>query len=340
MPVLRLVKTLFLIAVATVLSFSLGARAKDKKSSDADKTQVEAAEAFKTGQALFNKGEYLEAATAFERAYHLAPHPAVLANIGYCYEEAGDYPRAVEVFRKYLKQPNPDRPDSNREIAALLKKLERKVGNLLVNCRPTRCEVTVDNIPRGMAPTSLVLLAGTHIVDVAAVDGIETRHYEVTIKAGGEFEVDADLSASPPSPYQPPPVKQDKEPPPLSDTSPVSQKASPRLRAPFWVATAATVAGAGSVAVFAGLTHKTREQFDEGGSTDAELKERGENLRLGTNIAIGVTAAAATTALVLAIVDLKRDPEKNAKNRKAAQLPKFRLNLNGWSFIEMSVAFH
>lgn len=321
-------RTLSTLTVIIALSWSRALPADDGPT---DQDRVEAASAFQTGRSLFDEGAYLEAAEAFKRAYRFVSHPAVLANIGFCYRAAGDHPRAVEFFREYLREPNPKTPKKNAEIRAYLKETRSKVGDLQITCSPVRCEITVDTVSRGLAPATIVLLAGDHSVDVASIDGEEVRHYEVTIPAGGKLELDVNLmNQSPPKALptvKSPPLETSKEPP-------------RRLRAPFWIAAGTTVIGAGAAAVLGGLSNKTLDDFKNTGSTDTALKTRGENLTLGANIAIGVTAAAAAAAIVFAVVDIKRDPNEDASATEVSREAKLRLGLTyGPSFLGVRGTF-
>jgi tetratricopeptide (TPR) repeat protein len=258
-----------------------------------EKDRVQAAESFKAGQALFEKGEYIQAAAAFERAYFLAPHPSALANIGFCYDEAGDYPRAVVAFRKYMLQPNPETPKDTLKIERYLQRMKSKVGDLVVKCSPGTCDVTVDHVPYGVAPDIIVLLAGPHVVTVAPARGDPIRQYHIDVPKGGQVVLDVDFSAAPPLP----------EVPRINEVEPTS----PRLGAPFWVASSITVLGLATTIALGVLNTQNRQDFEAGGSVDPALKERGERLNLGVGLVAGATAAAAATAIVLAIVDVKRN---------------------------------
>jgi tetratricopeptide (TPR) repeat protein len=303
MPLLRLIHAIFLWTLITSLSFGLLAKAEDEKLTEPEKDQ--AAASFLAGQELFRQGAYLEAAAAFEKANSLRPHPHALANIGYCYDEASDYPRAVEAFRKYLENPTQENPQFNARIKNRLKELEPKVGDLEVKCHSLRCEVIADGISRGVSPKSFVLLAGSHEVQVVALDEGVTLNYAVTI-AGGEKTV-LDVALPRPQPSKP----TDATHGPSVETAPKSDKEPIRLRAPFWVATAATVVGVGAVAVLGGLNYSNMEDFKKAGSDDVQLKERGDSLTLGSKIAVGLTAATAVTAIICAIIDLKRSRGKS-----------------------------
>lgn len=295
MSVLQITKNVAILTAVTVLFWGSAALAQGNPEADSEQ-EDEAAKAFRAAQELFARKEYLEAAAAFKQAYSLAPHPSVLANIGYCYDEAGDYPLAVEIYRKYLEKPNPDDPKTNEDVAKYLEKIQSKVGDLRINCFSGRCDMTVDSVPRGSGPIHLILPPGAHTVDVVSVDGSRARHYNVVVPRGGEIVLEVEL------------------------THPVDKSAtdSRRLRAPFWIATGATAAGLVSVAVLGGLTNKVLKDFDQGGREDPNLEDRGKNLRLGTNIAIGLTSAAATMALVFAIIDIKRAKDKDGKGQRTS----------------------
>jgi tetratricopeptide (TPR) repeat protein len=310
MPLLRPINAIFLWTVITVLSWGCAAKAQDGNLTEAEKDL--AAASFLTGQALFKQGDYLAAAAAFEEANRLRPHPYAMANIGHCYDAANDYPRAVEAFRKYVEHPSQENPQFNEKLEKRLKELEPKVGDLDVKCHSLRCEVIADGISRGVSPTSFVLLAGSHEVRVVALDEGETQNYAVTI-AGGEKTV-LDVALPRPQPSKP----TDATHVPAVETKPKSDKEPVRLRAPFWVATAATAVGLGAVAVLGGLNYSNKEDFKKGGSDDVQLKERGDNLTLGSKIAVGLTAATAVTAIVCAIFDLKRNRGKKDHRHGAA----------------------
>lgn len=309
-----------------------------------DVVTAEAAEAFQRGQNLFADEEYLKAAEAFEWAYRLAPHPDVLANIGYCYDEVGDYPRAVEFYRKYLANPNPRDLDTIENIKKYLKKLEAKVGDLRINCEPESCTVKVDNVRRGSAPVSLVLFSGNHTVEVVSTKNGKSRRHNIYLHPGRERVLDIDLTKTPPQdplpPPEPPAPKPDPSTPGPSPVEIDSPSPGPVLRAPFWVFMATTIAGGITAGVLGGLAYATWDKFRSGDATDVQLKQRGENLRLGTNIAIGATAAAATTSIILAIVDVKRARDEDAKNRKKERLyGRFKPTLSFCSAAQLCMSF-
>ena len=302
--------------IASILTWSIPALSSDGEPTEAEKDQ--AARAFRDGQDLSKKGEYRRAAKAFEKAYRLHRHPSALANIGQCYHAVGDYPRAVEAFRKYFESPNPEVPAFNKKAEKTLKELESKVGDLRVGCRPNGCLVTVDDVFRGMTPLHVALLPGEHDVEVATTDEDRKEHYRVTVRAGREHLLEADLTR------------------PDSETA----SDSPRLRAPFWVLSAATLVAAGGTAVLGGLNLKTIKDFERGGSTDDSLQERGNQLNLATAIAGGVTGALGVTAIILAIVDLTRESHEDDRGQETAVMPLFGLDSAGGVYAGIRFRFH
>jgi hypothetical protein len=65
------------------------------------------------GFAFFDKKEFAEAASAFDAAYRAQPFSAFLCNAAMAYQEALDYPNAIQRYRSFLAaEPNP--PDLAR----------------------------------------------------------------------------------------------------------------------------------------------------------------------------------------------------------------------------------
>jgi len=56
---------------------------------------------FDTGTLLYDRGEFLDAAKEFERAYQEAPLPAFMYNVASAYDKGGERKKAVEAYRKY-----------------------------------------------------------------------------------------------------------------------------------------------------------------------------------------------------------------------------------------------
>src|SRR5206468_2797965 len=65
------------------------------------------------GFAFFDKKQFAEAASAFDAAYKAQPFSAFLCNAAMAYQEALDFPNAIQRYRSFLAaEPNP--PDLAR----------------------------------------------------------------------------------------------------------------------------------------------------------------------------------------------------------------------------------
>ena len=85
-----------------------------------------ARQAYDQATAAFGLGHYAEAAEKYETAFSLRPDPALLYDAAQAYRLAGNRPRALELYRNYLRlYPNRQNADEARnQVAALTKALE------------------------------------------------------------------------------------------------------------------------------------------------------------------------------------------------------------------------
>jgi tetratricopeptide (TPR) repeat protein len=65
---------------------------------------------YETGTLLFDRGEFVDAAKEFERAYQEQPRPELLYNVASAYDKGGERRKAVEYYRKYVAAM-PSSPD-------------------------------------------------------------------------------------------------------------------------------------------------------------------------------------------------------------------------------------
>ncbi len=114
----RLLVALFAIVVCLTVPAVRLARAQDAAVEEMRKH-------FETGQSLFEKGEFQKAADEFMAAYAAKPFPAFLFNAGVCYERLQQYPKAIELFQRYLKE-SPDALDK-KDVEARIKQLQDQI---------------------------------------------------------------------------------------------------------------------------------------------------------------------------------------------------------------------
>ncbi len=81
----------------------------------------EAKLAFAAGKVAFERGEYEQALSQFQRANLIAPAPSLSYNIGKTYEKMGRYRDAVLAFERYLELAGPPQSDDDRKFQDELK---------------------------------------------------------------------------------------------------------------------------------------------------------------------------------------------------------------------------
>ncbi|MBN1774247.1 MAG: tetratricopeptide repeat protein [Deltaproteobacteria bacterium] len=179
--------------------------------------QAAAGQAFEIGMRLMEEQNWAGALAAFQRAYDLAPHYAVLFNIGFCQKQLQRYPEALEAFQRYLAEGGDQvRPEKRVEAEQAIADLQIFLSRVRVVVSVDGAEVRVDGVPRGTSPlpAPLVLGAGHHLIEARAA---EHRDARVEFDLGGAEEREVSLTletlvavAPPPPPPPPPPP----EPPP------------------------------------------------------------------------------------------------------------------------------
>jgi len=78
--------------------------------------------------AAFGLGRYAEAAEKYEAAFSLRPDPALLYNAAQSYRLAGNKPRALELYRNYVRlyPDGTNAEDARTHVAALKKAIEEE----------------------------------------------------------------------------------------------------------------------------------------------------------------------------------------------------------------------
>lgn len=85
----------------------------------------QAKQLFVGGKALFDNKDYEGAVVMFEAAYRLAKKPLLLYNVGYTYDELGDFERALFFYEKFLADADP-RVAVYQEVKQLTEQLRAK----------------------------------------------------------------------------------------------------------------------------------------------------------------------------------------------------------------------
>lgn len=243
-----------------------------------DDAQAEASRSFEIGMRLMEEQNWAGALAAFQRAYDLAPHYAVLFNIGFCQKQLQRYPEALEAFQRYLADGGDRiRPEKRAEAEQAIADLQIFLSRVRIVVSVDGAEVLVDGAPRGTSPLAepLVLGAGHHVVEARAADHRDAR-VEFDLGGAEEREIALTLEAlvavapPPPPPPPPPPV----EPPPVQPP-PVEPPPPEEPEAWYddwlgWTLGGVGLAAAGVGAVFLiGASNKAAASEDEVDMEDA-----------------------------------------------------------------------
>ena len=131
----------------------------------------EAKKFFQWAQRLYKQAQYAEAIAKFEEAYRVKPHPVIFYNIGRCYEQLGEIPKALRNYRDYLRlvPEAADRETVTDAIANLERRLKEKgVQQLMLFADPAEARIEVDGKEIGSSPATVELVPGNHRVAVRA----------------------------------------------------------------------------------------------------------------------------------------------------------------------------
>ena len=167
----------------------------------ADNTK-EAGDRFDLGLEFFEAGDYAAALAEFEEAYRLAPHYAVLFNIGVTQKRLFQYGEAVRTLRRYLDAGGKDIPPERRTIVeqelAEIRSLTAEV-KIVVN-GPAGARIAIDGDGVGVAPLGDTVLVrpGRHTL-TATLGGYRTATETIQVVSGQSTAVELTLIAIPKS---------------------------------------------------------------------------------------------------------------------------------------------
>lgn len=272
-------------------------------------TKSKAASKFRAAEKAFKRHDYAVAASGFEEAYSILPHPAALFNAATAHQKAGKLTRAANLCARYLRDAPED--DSRREKAnALIGELTPKLGRVEIEDRGA-LDVQID----GSLPEAELTYVdpGDHVVTGRFGDKVVQR--KIAVVAGSlvrvTLEPERNLPAAGPNEEPEFEAKQDV----------VKDEGKGGL-APTWfyLGLGATVV-LGGATVWSGLdTNKARDDYDKA-PTQAGLDE-GRSKQSRTNLLLGATAVigAGTAVIGLFLTDFSSKKSQPAPAPEDAEL--------------------
>ena len=148
----------FALALGIALLCALPVRAQD---SSIEEAKAHAARA----KVHYDLGEYDKAAEEYIQVYRIKPLPALLYNIAQSYRQAGQYEKAKQFYKSYLRESK-DATASNR---AAIEKAIREIEELQAKERRAK-----DGPPKGIAQTPAVTGGAPTLAPPAAAPAPQT----------------------------------------------------------------------------------------------------------------------------------------------------------------------
>jgi hypothetical protein len=143
-------------------------------------------EQFRAGVEAAHAARWPEALAAFARAYELAPQPVILFNLAGAQAQNGQLVRALESYRRFLREASTGPEASYRDaVATELRALESRIAHvrLVASGRLSTDDVWIDGeqLPRAALDLALPLDPGSHDV-VLRRAGVNLAHTTVTLR--------------------------------------------------------------------------------------------------------------------------------------------------------------
>jgi hypothetical protein len=278
-------------AFAWAIALALLAAPAVAQNQPANSTEL-AQQRFREAIEAYTEGRYSAAASLFDAADRLAPHPSTRYNAATAWEQAGEAARAATGYDAALAIASLD--EARRKVAEeRLAALKQGLGRVRVQ-RPLGAFVTVDHVQHVPVPTTFYLTPGSYELTVDYQG--KSSQSPLTIVAGREQELELDF----PEPQAAAPAAPREAFQPLPPASPpgdvwLTQKTW------GWVGVGAGVALTGAAIVLGVRALAARDEFVASGNTDAEARDDASDLRLASNVLWGSAAVVGVTGLVLVL---------------------------------------
>jgi hypothetical protein len=238
----------------------------------------------KLAKRFIRQKQFKRAVATFKQAYRYWARKEIQFNIALVYLEMGAKVKAYEHLRVFLRASD---PDVISRLPAPLARLRNELGVLRVTTPAKDLDIVVDGTRRGTGRAEVVVMPGEHQVRLER-SGETIQKKKLRVSGGATVVWDAEAVS------RPPPREGPDGPEPIAPSSDRKQ-----LHWAWFAAAAGLAVVAGGVVVGTGVkTLQLGEDYDADPSRD--LQKEGRRYKVATNVMIGVSAAAAVSAAVLA----------------------------------------
>jgi tetratricopeptide (TPR) repeat protein len=267
-----------------------GSKAHSSAGASSGDAAADARRFFEAAQKAFDAGRYVDAARAFEDAFHLKPHPAPLINAGDAWEKAGEYAKAAQDFQQVLglkQSTDQDRADAIDRLA----RLKPQLGTIeLLGKAGQRVRVDDNEFKGG---DKVYVFPGKHKVTLLDVDGARLRTLDVAAGTVRSVELSTLM-----------PTEEEIQQQHASHAGGGAHGGGGGIRPLTWVAYGVGVVGLAGTAVFGLQANSAANSFDQNPNRDDY--DRFNQDKLLTNISLGVGVVGVGVGTVLLLSDLKR----------------------------------
>ncbi|MBN2341891.1 MAG: tetratricopeptide repeat protein [Deltaproteobacteria bacterium] len=302
-------KLTFVIVTVVFLICKIGA---------AQESRIEAAQAaYAEGVALYEAGDFVEAANAFRRANTMKFNWKVLYNIGQCEAAAKRHGMALQAFEEYLTRSGDDISVERRdEVLTEVNRLRQMVGLLEIE-GPSGGEVWVDNEQRGTLPMAgpVAISAGVNHEVKIILDEKELYLREIRMVGGQSKNIQVDR-------FEPTDAGADDTSSDEVDSAEDTAAPSPALNTDHDGASGLKVGGLVTASVGMALVigggvvgglalskaNQLEKDYPDGVPTPKHSEyDSAYTMANVSNVLIGVGAATAVTGIILLIVNKRKN---------------------------------
>lgn len=156
--------------------------------------QAQAEAAFAQAMEAWRRSDWIAAVDGFSRAMALVAHPHTRYNLARALELAGDIPRALAEYERFLAETT--EADDRREVEGRIATLRARPVEVILTSEPLDAAVTLDadDHPTGHTPCHVHLAPGAHVVLVEHA-GFERAVRRIVVEVGTPQDVHVQLEA-------------------------------------------------------------------------------------------------------------------------------------------------
>ncbi|MFT5355759.1 MAG: tetratricopeptide (TPR) repeat protein [Polyangiales bacterium] len=275
----------------------------------------EARAAYGQGQAHIESEDFAEAETAFRAAFAIIPNPIVLLGVAGALEGQGKISETVATLEQYLEL-NPEASD-RAQVEARTAALRATPGHLTISSTPAGASISLDGQDTGeITPAEFDLPPGTHVIVIRA-DGREPAESTIELGFASQEEVAVELAEA----TSPESIVVDDEPVELDEEedSEEEESADDGPGTAVWVTSGLAAAGLVGGTVLGFLALSEESSFDDEPSESSA--DRGERYAIFADVAFGIAAVSAITAVVLLLTKGDDDEDEDAEAASASLSP-------------------